>query len=77
MTTKDKMPDYVQLPVQDANVVATNDAAVLNFTMQKISTWIVNGGVDAEWDAYVSEVKRIGVDQNVEFWQKAYDTYVK
>ncbi|NRG39308.1 extracellular solute-binding protein [Rathayibacter sp. VKM Ac-2835] len=70
---RDVMPDYVRLSAEDATIVANNDTAVLNYAMQKTSQWIAEGGVDEEWDEYVSQLTSIGLDQNVELWQKAYD----
>ncbi|QHC60756.1 extracellular solute-binding protein [Rathayibacter sp. VKM Ac-2760] len=72
---RDLMPDYVRLSAEDATVVSNNDTAVLNYALQKTSEWIAKGGVDAEWDEYVGQLESIGLTQNVELWQKAYDLY--
>lgn len=35
--------------------------------------WFVNGGVDDGWQAYIDEMKNIGIDRYIEIYQKAYD----
>ncbi|WP_208645090.1 extracellular solute-binding protein [Rathayibacter festucae] len=70
---RDLMPDYVRLTAEDAITAANNDTAVLNYALQKTSQWIAEGGVDEEWDEYVAQLESVGLVQNVELWQKAYD----
>ena len=44
---------------------------------QNIAKWIVSGGIDQEWDGYVSQLKNVGVDKMIEVYQQAYDRYKK
>jgi multiple sugar transport system substrate-binding protein/putative aldouronate transport system substrate-binding protein len=71
----DMMPDYVRLSAEDDTIVSNNNTAVLNYAMQQTSQWIMDGGIDEGWDAYVEQVHGLGLDQNVEIWQAAYDEY--
>ena len=45
----------------------------MNLAMAKFSQWVIKGGVDKEWDAYVAEVGKIGLQQNLEIIQKYCD----
>lgn len=38
-----------------------------------IQQWVINGDVDATWDAYVNELKGAGIDRIVEIYQTALD----
>jgi len=39
------------------------------------ANWIINGGVEEEWDSYVSQLENLGVNDVVAAWQSAYDRY--
>ena len=41
------------------------------------ATWVVDGGVEAEWDDYISTLKRMGLDKFLAIQTEAYDTYMK
>ncbi|MBW3093511.1 extracellular solute-binding protein [Bifidobacterium sp. 82T10] len=76
--TKDAMPIYVRLDSADTNTFANNNAAIYDYAIPVISSWIVKGGLDdASWNAYVKQLKSLNIDQNTEMWQKAYDEQVK
>lgn len=38
-----------------------------------VQQWVINGDVDATWDAYVNELKGAGIDRIVEIYQTALD----
>ena len=37
--------------------------------------WIVEGGVEEEWDDYVAELQKLNIDRLVEIWQQGYDQF--
>lgn len=75
---KDMMPQYVRLSDADANKTANNNTALFNYAMPVISKWIMNGGLtDATWKDFQTNIKKYGIDENTEIWQKAYDKYMK
>lgn len=39
------------------------------------ANWIISGGVDEEWDKYISQLEKMGVNDVVAAWQAAYDRY--
>ena len=61
----------------DATRLNTNNAEIFNTTMQKTATWMSQGGIDEEWDAYCKQLDSIGLQDNIKIWQKWYDTYTK
>jgi putative aldouronate transport system substrate-binding protein len=42
---------------------------------QKRSGWMLNGGIEKEWDGYLGELKKIGLDDALKIWQAALDRY--
>ena len=75
--TKDMMPVYVRLNTEDSNTFSNNNAQIWNYAIPIISKWLLNGGIDEQWDNYVKTIDDYGMKQNVEMWQKAYDKAVK
>lgn len=38
--------------------------------------WITGGGIDAEWDEYIAQLERMGLERLVEIYVAAYDRYM-
>ena len=47
------------------------------FVDEHIVNWIVNGGVEKEWDSFQAELKKLGVEEYVKLQQDAYDRFNK
>ena len=75
-TENDLMPAFLQLSADDLKTIQLNNTTILNTAMSKFSTWVTKGGVENEWDDYVATLKKANIDQNIELYQKAYDTYM-
>ncbi|MDR1903368.1 MAG: extracellular solute-binding protein [Treponema sp.] len=48
---------------------------IKSYTSEMTAKWLMNGGVDQEWDAYITQLRRMGIDDVVKAWQSAYDRY--
>lgn len=46
-----------------------------DYVSQTSANWIINGGVEEEWDKYISQLGNMGVNDVVGAWQAAYDRY--
>ena len=44
---------------------------------EKVSTWIVKGGIEDEWDGYVAQLDSIGLSEVLEVYQTAYDRFAE
>lgn len=40
---------------------------------QKSAEWVVNGGIEEEWDSYLEQLKKMGLDRMREIYQEAYN----
>lgn len=78
MDSDDYMPDYVIPSDEDLTTILNNNTQIFDYATPIIASWITKGGLDdASWKSYVEGVKNLGIDQNVELWQKWYDEYMK
>lgn len=65
----------VMLSVEELNRIASIEADVRTLVSEKSSTWIVKGGIEAEWDGFVSQLDSIGISEIVDVYQQAYDRF--
>jgi len=42
-------------------------------TKEMTAKWCVEGGVEAEWDNYVAEMHKMGLDEYIEIYQNKLD----
>lgn len=75
---KDVWPGmYIKFTTEDNNKLALNWTNVNNLTSSKWANWIQNGGIDKEWDQYVSDLSKAGLPDILKTYQKYYDDYMK
>ena len=56
--------------------MSLNNTNVMNLASTRFAKWVMKGGVEAEWDKYVKENEKAGLQQNIEIMQKYYDDYM-
>ena len=44
-------------------------------TKEQTAKWLTEGGIDEEWDSYVSQLDSMGLPEVIKAWQDAYDRY--
>lgn len=66
-------PPYYESP-EDAKRAAIIRADVDEYIRETTSRWMLSGGIEEEWDAYVKQLKAMGVDELQEIYQRTYDT---
>lgn len=67
----------VYYTVEEADEVALLKTDILSYIERKGSEWIMNGGVDEQWDAYLAELNAMGLTRLMEINQAAYDRFIK
>lgn len=65
----------IKMSQEDLNTLSLNNPAVFNVAMQRWATWITEGGVEEQWDSYVTELQNSGLTQNLEIHQGYYDEF--
>lgn len=61
--------------VEELEEIGSIEADIKALVEQKRAEWITSGGVEGEWDAYVSQLESMGLDRLVEIWQAGYDRF--
>lgn len=75
---KDEFYPVVTLTEDQNAELSTLKTDLRNYFKETVSSWIVHGGdIDAEWDAYVEAMKKMGSDRYTEIYQEAYDANMK
>lgn len=49
---------------------------VMTYVRRMETKWIVEGGIEAEWDKYVQDLRRMGLEELLLIKQQAYDRFV-
>jgi putative aldouronate transport system substrate-binding protein len=76
---KDVIPIYVRPNSSDMDTLSNNNTAISNYVNNQYAKWVVNGGVEKEWNSYLGKLqnKSLGLNQNIAIWQKWYDRQTK
>lgn len=57
----------------EIKINTTEGLDIGNFVKDTQTKWLLNGGIEAEWDAYIAKLKQLKLDQFVASMQTAYD----
>jgi putative aldouronate transport system substrate-binding protein len=75
-TKSDVFPGMlIKYSTADNNTLSLNNTNLMNLANSKFAQWVTKGGIDAEWDAYVKECQKAGLQQNIDIMQKYYNDY--
>ncbi len=67
---------FMKYSSDDTNTLAVNQANINNVTNNYWALWLTGlQDIDADWDSYVAEVKKAGLDECLSIRQKAFDAY--
>ena len=66
---------FIKYSVDDNNNLAIINTDLNSIFTANYSKWVTEGTVDADWDAYLSNVKKAGLDDALQVMQKYYDAY--
>nr|WP_263326314.1 ABC transporter substrate-binding protein [Neobacillus sp. Marseille-Q6967] len=62
---------------EELEVINTIEPEIKAFVKQKEAQWLVEGGIEKEWDAYVKQLNDMGLDKLMKVYQKGLDRYNK
>lgn len=75
---KDVLPKtFIKMSTEDNAQRALIQTNMLSLAKAKWASWIVDGGIEKEWDQYLVDIKATGIDELTVLWQKYYDEYMK
>lgn len=67
--------NFLKYSEADATTMANNNTNMMNIAMTSFSNWVTNGGIDEEWDAYVTSMTNSGLQENMTLMQASLDKY--
>ena len=62
--------------VEQADEVQSYRTDIRTYVGTTTAKWITEGGIETEWDAYIAQLKSMGVDNWMAIHQDAYDSYI-
>lgn len=62
---------------EETNIINDYLSDLKALTEEKTAHWLTDGGIEDEWDDYVSAMDSMGLQDVVAAWQAAYDRYVE
>lgn len=67
----------VFMSIDDTNKVSQYDTDIKKYAEQKKADWILNGGIEKEWDSYLKKMEQYGLSDYLSIKQKYFDEYQK
>lgn len=65
----------VFMSIDDTNLVSQYDTDIKKYADQKKADWILNGGIEEEWDEYLQKMEEYGLSDYLAIKQKYFDQY--
>lgn len=76
-TDNDVFPGmFIKYTTADNNTMSLGNTNIMNLANTSFAKWVTKGGIETQWDEYVKQSKKAGLDQNLEIMQKYYDDYM-
>lgn len=63
--------------VEEVEKIATLETDIKAYVDQTYANWIVNGGIEKEWDAYIARLNEMKLDEYIGIYASAYDRFTK
>ena len=71
----EKVFPSVYFSMEEVEKIAALETDIKAYVDQCYANWIVNGGVENEWDSYLSKLDKMNVKEYIQIYQTAYDRY--
>ncbi|MEE0288642.1 MAG: ABC transporter substrate-binding protein, partial [Lachnospiraceae bacterium] len=65
------------MSIDDTNRVSQLDTDIKKYAEQMKASWILNGGIEEEWDEYLKNMDKYGLQEYLSIKQKYFDEYQK
>ena len=65
----------VFMSIEDTNLVSQYDTDIKKYAEQMKASWILNGGIEEEWDEYLEKMEDYGLSDYLAIKQKYFDQY--
>ncbi|GLX68896.1 ABC transporter substrate-binding protein [Paenibacillus glycanilyticus] len=68
---------FVFFSAEDLDKINQIETQLKEYTKQMKAKWLMDGGVDKEWDGYLKKLDQIGLQELLQIYQKGYDDFKK
>lgn len=65
----------VMFSTEQVDRLAELSTDIGDYVLTTYSTWMLNGGMDAGWDAYIEQLDKLGLEEYVSILQEALDAF--
>jgi putative aldouronate transport system substrate-binding protein len=73
---KEYFPTMAAQTPEEADELSLLRTDIHGFAQQQAATWIVSGGIENEYDAFVRQLNNMGLPRMVEIYQGIYNRYM-
>ncbi|MBS5535363.1 extracellular solute-binding protein [Eisenbergiella sp.] len=70
---KTNMMPILKLTEEETDWMETTGADIITYVYDNMAKWMMKGGIDEEWDDYLKQLEKLGVERHLEVLQGAYD----
>ncbi|MBB6674733.1 hypothetical protein [Cohnella nanjingensis] len=70
-------PNYINYSLDDRDKLTQLQLNIKAYVRQTFIHWVVEGGIEQEWDSYVARLKSLHADEMIAIMQKGLDEYNK
>ena len=72
-----EMPPNMLMPIAEKEEMTQLEADIHPYIAKMTAKWIVEGGIDTEWDDYIKTLKRMNIDRYIKLYSDAYNRFQK
>ena len=75
--TEDNIYPRVFLEKEETDRLAKIETDMWDYIYRKRAEWITGGKIDEEWEEYLAELERVGLEEWIQIKQTGYDNFLK
>ena len=67
----------VKYTTEEAEALAGIQQDLIGYAETQYAHWVVDGGVEEEWDAYLEQLNKMQLETYIELQMQAYNAYME
>ena len=71
----DEVYPSVFLTTEEVESVSALETDIVAYVDQTYANWIVNGGIENEWDSYLQKLDQMHLQEYIDIYETAYERY--
>lgn len=70
----EKYPNFL-FSAEESAKIASLSTEIITYTSENYANWMMNGGIDKDWDSYLKKLDDMGLQELLEVYQNGLDRY--